>query len=77
MTKQVSSTLGDTSLLLMKPETWHKTQTTGRITQQMDVMVQELLTVKVLNKYLHPAEVYDFDVAQLSITAHAFITPIL
>lgn len=50
MTKQVSSTLGDTSLLLMKPETWHKTQTTGRITQQMDVMVQELQTVKVLNK---------------------------
>lgn len=53
--KQASSTLGNSSLLLMKPETRYKTQTIGRIIQQMDVMVQELPTAQVLNKYLHPA----------------------
>lgn len=39
----------------------------------MALMVQELLMGKILNKYLHPVEVYDFEVPHLCTTAHAFV----
>jgi len=40
-------------------------------------MVQEHLMGKVLNKYLHPAHVYDFEVPHLHTAAHAFVTTAL